>query len=486
MRAANPHETSSDIPAVALAEVELYERDVQFRMPFRFGAVTLTGAPQAFARVRLSLADGREGWGMAAEVLAPKWFDKDPALDNEANFDQLRAALGLAVRLYRDAGPATAFGLYALTYAAQIEQGAALGLNPLVACYGPALLDRAILDALCRLYEIPFATAIAANLPGIAVGPLTPDLAGFDLAAFLAGLAPASSIEARHTVGLVDPIGANPEPVGDGLPETLDEVVAAYGNRYFKVKVGGDPAADLARLTEIAAVLDGTGRPYRVTLDGNEQYGNIAGVVELWRAIVGAPRLARFRQSVVMIEQPIARAAALDADIGALVDAPPVIIDESDATLDTFPRARELGYFGVSSKSCKGLYKSILNAARCAAWNEAAGSARYFMSGEDLTTQAGVAVQQDLALASLIGIRHVERNGHHYVDGMRGVAAAEQAAFLAAHPDLYHRAGDSVRLTIRDGAIALGSINAAAGFAVGAEPDRRAMRPMALPAGMRQ
>ncbi len=478
MAAANPDKTSYGEPVLALAEVELYERDVEFRMPFRFGAVTLTGAPQAFARVRVRLADGREGWGMAAEVLAPKWFDKDPALSNEANFDQLRRALGLAVRLYRDAGPATAFGLYAATYQAQIEQGAARGLNPLVACFGPALLDRAILDALCRLHEMPFAAAVAANLLGIAAGPLTPDLAGFDLAAFLAALAPAPRIAARHTVGLVDPIEANPDPVGDGLPETLAEVIAAYGNRYFKIKVGGDPEADLARLTEIAAVLDGAGRAYHVTLDGNEQYQDVAGVAELWRAIAAEPRLARFRQSVLMIEQPIARAAALDANIAALGDAPPVIIDESDATLDTFPRARDLGYSGVSSKSCKGLYKSILNAARCAAWNRAAGNTRYFMSGEDLTTQAGVAVQQDLVLAALIGIGHVERNGHHYVDGMRGVAAAEEAAFLAAHPDLYHYAGDTVRLTIRDGAIALGSVNAVPGFAVGAEPDWRAMRPM--------
>jgi hypothetical protein len=58
----------------------------------------------------------------------------------------------------------------------------------------------------------------------------------------------------------------------------------------------------------------------------------------------------------------------------------------------------------VSSKCCKGLYKSILNAARCKSWNAEAGGERYFMSGEDLTTQAGLAVQQDLAL--------VNRNRH--------------------------------------------------------------------------
>src|SRR3990172_6998796 len=102
-------------------------------------------------------------------------------------------------------------------------------------------------------------------------------------------------------------------------------------------------------------------------------------------------------------------------------------------------RARALGYRGVSSKTCKGIYRSLVNRARCAAWNAEAGSERYFMSGEDLTIQSGLALQQDLALASLLGLTHVERNGHHYVNGMAALPAggeAEGGAFLAAHPDL--------------------------------------------------
>jgi hypothetical protein len=156
--------------------------------------------------------------------------------------------------------------------------------------------------------------------------------------------------------------------------------------------------------------------------------------------------------------------------------ATPVIIDESDADLDAFPRAKPLGYSGVSSKMCKGFYKSILNAARCAAWST--GEARYFMTGEDLTTQAGLAVQQDLALVNLLGITHVERNGHHYVNGMADLPPHEQDAFLAAHPDLYERSHGAVRLRIRDGGLAIGSLGGA-GFASGAEPDWRVLTPMA-------
>ena len=107
-----------------------------------------------------------------------------------------------------------------------------------------------------------------------------------------------------------------------------------------------------------------------------------------------------------------------------------MIIDESEDTLEAFPRARRLGYTGVSSKTCKGFYKSILNLARCAMWNREIGTERYFMSGEDLTIQAGLALQQDLALICLLGLKHVERNGHHYVNGMAGLPDPEQDGVL--------------------------------------------------------
>ena len=80
-------------PRIAVREVRLSERDVRLRMPFRFGVVTLTESPQAFAHVRVALPDGREGWGMAAEMLAAKWFDKNTDLSNDDNFVQLRASV---------------------------------------------------------------------------------------------------------------------------------------------------------------------------------------------------------------------------------------------------------------------------------------------------------------------------------------------------------------------------------------------------------
>jgi len=482
----------SAAPRFEVAAIDLFERDVRLRMPFRFGVVTLTEAPQAFARATINLPDGRQAQGAAAELLAPKWFDKNPALSNEDNFEQLRTSLRLARDAYVGGGQASAFGHFEMHHAAHVGRCAGADLNALIAGYGPALIDRAVLDALCRALKLSFYQAICGNAAGIVPSPLYADLAGFDLAGCLAGLQPAGTIAARHTVGLVDPI-TRPDQrtrVNDGLPETLEEVIARYGHRWFKLKVAGDLRADIERLTAIAGVLDSVGAPYRASLDGNEQYDDVAGVLELMHGIAAEPRLARLAASVIFIEQPIKRQNALTRDISALAAQKPVIIDESDDSFDAFPRACDLGYVGVSSKTCKGFYKSLVNRARCEMRNRAervarsaagldsgAGDGRYFMSAEDLTIQAGLALQQDLALVALLGITHVERNGHHYVNGMADLPVVEQQRFLAAHPDLYEHSHGATRVAIRDGELSIGSLEAV-GFASGAMPDWPSMRPM--------
>jgi hypothetical protein len=363
---------------------------------------------------------------------------------------------------------------------------AALELNGLVASFGLALIDRAIIDALGRIEGASAFALVQANRLGLDT-TTAHDLAGFDFDKFLGDLKPAPSIHARHTVGLVDAITraeTEGKRLDDGLPESLEEVVAAYGHRYFKLKVGGKIQEDVARLSAIAAVLDQISQPYHATLDGNEQYPDIDSVAALWRRMGEEPRLQRLKSSILFIEQPISRDRALSAPVGVLSDEVAIEIDESDADIGVFPRARKLGYRGISSKSCKGFYRGLINRARVAQWN-AEEPDRYFMSAEDLTAQAGVAVQQDLVLATLIGATHVERNGHHYVDGMTGLSRPEREGFMAAHPDIYHRAGDNVRVSIRDGQIALGSLDTP-GLGAGAMPDFGSMNESPIPRALPQ
>jgi len=68
---------------------------------------------------------------------------------------------------------------------------------------------------------------------------------------------------------------------------------------------------------------------------------------------------------------------------------------------------------------------------------------------------------------------------------MAGLPVAEQQAFLAAHGDLYETSHGAVRVAIRDGRMALGSLDCP-GFASGAEPDWSSMQPLpaAAPEGV--
>ncbi len=472
-------------PRIRLVAAEAYQRPTPFRFPFRFGTARVTAAPQAFLRLRIEDASGRSASGWAAEMMMPKWFDKRPELSPEDNIADLRRSLRLAMAAMAAAGQGTAFDLHAAVEPGHHRACAAEGLPPLVASYGLALVDRAMLDALGRMLGLSVAELLRRNLPGVSAAT-APDLAGFDLDGFLAGLAPAQAIAVRHTVGLADALTAEDLPpearLNDGLPETLAEVIAACGHRHFKLKVSGDPQADAARLARIAAVLDAGAGGYEVTLDGNEQFASPAAVADLLDRIDADPALARLRRAIRFLEQPLPRAVTADTPIHALAARLPVEIDESDGDIAAFPAARALGYAGVSAKSCKGFYRAILNRARVETWNAATPGAPYFMSAEDLTTQGGLALQQDLALAALVGADSVERNGHHYVDGMAGAPAAEQRAFLAAHGDLYRDDAGRARLAIRDGAVALGSVLAAPGLGSAVAPDAAAMIPMTEPA----
>ncbi len=465
-------------PRFAITAIERREWPFTLRLPFRFGVITVTEGRQAVVRVRIRDEAGREGWGVAAETLAAKWFDKDPALSDADNEHQLRRSLELAGEVSLAAGPNTAFGHFADTYAAHAAACGREALGPLVASFGRALVDRAALDALLKLRGMSFFAGMRANIGGMAPHAVVPDLAGFDFPALLARLKPAKRIHARHTVGLLDPITvADQVPrVADGLPETLEEVAATYGHRFWKLKVMGDVEQDLDRLCRIAAVIDGMEK-FHVTLDGNEQYADAEGAAALWRAMRAEPRLHRLCDAVRYIEQPVRRARALETGMAALGRAPPVIIDESDGPLDAFVQAKALGYTGVSSKSCKGVWRSLLNRARCEAWNAESEEVDYFMSGEDLTTLPGVCVQQDLALVALLGLTHVERNAHHFVDGFAGRPKAEAVRFLEAHPGLYADTPRGPRLAIRGGVLDLGSLEVP-GLGATAEPDYAAMAAM--------
>ena len=91
----------------------------------------------------------------------------------------------------------------------------------------------------------------------------------------------------------------------------------------------------------------------------------------------------------LFIEQPVKRENTFCRTPRIPPNLPPVIIDEADSGPDSFVAALQLGYRGVSSKQCKGIYRSLINHARVHIHGPS-----FLITAEDLTTQAGINVQQ--------------------------------------------------------------------------------------------
>jgi L-alanine-DL-glutamate epimerase-like enolase superfamily enzyme len=442
---------------LAVRDIALFERAVRFARPFRFGAVVVEAASQVFVRVEIEIEGKGRSVGASAEMMVPKWFDKRAHLSTEQTVDELRRSLAIASKLYLTSSAYdTAFGHHASRIVMQVEACAKEDIPPLAAIFGPAEIDKAILDALLRGAGTNFFDGMAANIAGIDAR-LSPDLANDDITRFLSRCSRRDRVAIRHTVGLDDKVE------GEGGVADRDENSAA---RYFKLKLGGNPETDAVRLVRIGHELAKLPYPYHVTLDANEQYADLRDLRSLLDRLSKDDALAPIASRLLYIEQPMPRDITRASPLAGISDYD-FIIDEADDSYNAFVAARALGYRGISSKSCKGIYKSVINATRAAKWSTEAE--KFFVTGEDLTCQAGLAVQQDLALGALIGITHTERNGHHYVDGFGDTPADEADAFLAAHPDLYTRAGNKVRLAIHDGGLSTGSLTQP-GFASGVHP----------------
>ena len=453
-------------------DISLFERAVTFARPFRFGAVVVEAATQAFVRVEIEVEGKGRALGASAELLAPKWFDKRTQLSSEQTVDELRRSLAIARGLYLSApGFDSAFGLHGQHIAAQVAACAKEDIPPLAAVFGPAEIDKAILDALLRCADINVFDGMARNIAGIDAR-LSPDLTHDDIARYLAARQRVKRVAVRHTVGLTDTI-EGPGGVADHNENA--------GARYFKLKLGGDPSADAERLIRIGNARAALPYADSVTADANEQYADLAALGELVNRLDRDIALRPIASRLLYIEQPMPRDVTRQSPLGAL--GRDIIIDEADDSYDAFPAARALGYRGISSKSCKGLYKSIINATRAAKWS--AGGENYFITGEDLTCQAGLAVQQDLALGALIGVTHAERNGHHYVDGFADTPEAEADSFMAAHPDLYERRSGRIRLAIHDGDLLTGSLTGP-GFATAVHPVWSSLSPLTQPRSLQE
>lgn len=460
--------------SLRVTDGSLHLRRCRTRLPFRFGAVTMERALLATLRIEVESDDGGLAWGYAADLLVPRWFDKDPAKSVYDNARDLLASVQEALAVARtQPAAATPFDQWWAVEGAVPHTESRPGL---VRGFGIALVERACLDAWCRVEDLSFVALCRDARLGFRPEVVHPELAGYDLVKDLPGR-PASEVALRHTVGMADPLRCEEAPLDDGLPATLEDEIREYGVDHFKLKIGAGPKPDAARLRAIAEVVReaGVAAP-RYTLDGNEQYEDPAALLELLDDLdadeVGESILA----GLLYVEQPFARAATLDAagaaDLAPLAARVPLVIDEADGSVDAFARARDLGYRGVSVKNCKGVFRALLNRGLCLR-----AGADHFQAAEDLTNLGTVPLQQSLATMASLGLDHAELNGHHYFRGLDHLGREGAAEALAAHPDLYRAFDEGASLRVEEGRLQFASV-LESGFGDLGDPDLEEMMPL--------
>lgn len=447
---------------IRLLAAELFRVPLRARMPFRYGIVTMTEVPHVLLRLTFEI-DGFRQAGVAADHLPPKWFTKDPGRPVAEEIDEMLAVIRAAVAHAGAVRASNPFRFWRELYAVQAGWAQARSLPPLLAQFGTSLVERALIDAFCQARSLTLTAALQGNFLGVELGELHAPLAGSRPCDWLPQ-APPAEVYARHTVGLVDPIEdadiAAGDRVDDGLPQSLAACIRFYGLRHFKLKIDADMERARDRLQRVAAVLARECRDgFAFSLDGNESFRDPAAFAAKLRALLAVPTLRSFWPHLLFVEQPLHRAVALTpaADWAEWPGRPPIIIDESDATVDSLPMALALGYAGTSHKNCKGVFKGVAHA--CLLTQLRAAGQATMLSGEDLSNVGPVALTQDLAVQAALGVTSVERNGHHYFAGLAQFPPVIQEHMLTHHPDLYTRsAAGWPRVDVRAGRLELGSV----------------------------
>ncbi|MDF2376562.1 MAG: hypothetical protein P1U81_09985 [Verrucomicrobiales bacterium] len=434
-------------------------------------------------RVQVKTSDGRSAVGCSGDRPSFGWLDKRPGKSPEEKLTMLLDLVENSQEIYLEKGSnfASPFALWQSAFSAVAAYGEDHDCEDLMVSYASALLERAVIDAVCRVEEKPFATMVREDRLGINAGSIHPELEGGQFGD-LFPVVPGETFYIRHTVGLSDPIDdsdwTQDQRIGDGEPETLKEYAERDGLRYFKIKISGNAPADLERLGTIwNRVLVYSDQPV-ITLDGNEAYTDIHSFEEFVDRF--EEELPGMFQHTLFIEQPLTRALTLDPSTANSVQRigakKPMVIDEADGTTNAFREAFAIGYSGCSHKNCKGVFKSLLNYALIDHWSREADR-DIFLSGEDLSNMSLVPLHQDFAALGVLGIDNCERNGHHYAFGLSHLNEEEKRAVAEKHRDLYVERDGEYFLRIVDGQINTGSVQTGA-FGTVTQPDWSSLTPL--------
>lgn len=416
---------------IHVRDVEVSSESIQYRSPMKFGGRVVTDVTLLNIEMTVETRDGRVGRGFGSMTLGNVWGWPSTQLEASQTLEIMHEA---GRRFASEAASLSESG-HPLQLARLLHEPLArIGrdlveqeklpeeIPPLALMVSASPTDAALHDAYGKAlglnsYNTLSAEFISEDLSGF----LNEDFAGEYLDQYTLRQ-PRPKMPLYHLVGALDPLDADEltAPIGDGLPETLDQWIVADGLTHLKIKLNGDDLPwDVARVAKIERVASQAQRTRGVSqwyysLDFNEKCASVDYVLDFLAQLQEASPEALTR--VQYIEQPTHRDLRKNPQnkMHAAAAIKPVVIDESLIDLDSLFMAREQGYSGVALKACKGHSEALLMGAAAQKYGQ-------FLCVQDLTCPGASFLHSASIAARIPTIAAIEGNGRQYCPaGNRG------------------------------------------------------------------
>jgi L-alanine-DL-glutamate epimerase-like enolase superfamily enzyme len=425
---------------IRIEAIEHSYEDFLYRTPYRFGGREVDRVTLLNVRCRVRSRDGAtaEGFGSMTMGLAWAWPQAARAYDRGLDLmkqlaDHVKSITGDFPEYGHPIDINVALEPAYLAAAAEIAD-----IPKLCTLVVASPFDAAIHDAFGKLngrncYETYGADLMLRDLSAY----LGKEFRGEYLDKYVLSK-PNPKLPLFHSIGAGDPIVRSDvqKPVGDGLPETLDEWIDRNGLTHFKIKLDG---ADLVRDVDRVVNIERTASRVpdrRYCMDFNERCPSGAALVEFLRKL--KERSPAAFERILYLEQPTARDLRADPSntVHEAAKMKPVVIDESLTDVESLLLAREMGYTGAALKACKGQSQTLLISA-------VAQKRRMFLCVQDLTCPGASLIQSVGIAAHTPGAAGIEANAREYVP-------AANKAWEDRFPGVFK---------IRDGMIRTGELN---------------------------
>ena len=399
--------------------------DYMYRAPYKFGGRVVDRVTLLNVHCRVTTRNGETAWGFGSMTLGNVWAFPSATMSYDTTLGAMKALASRIARLTSDCSEVghpldIAHVLEPEYLKAAAEVSAELTLSEpipkLCTLVVASPFDAAIHDAFGKVHRRNVYDTYGPDLMTHDVSRyLGSDFEGARLDGALLST-PRARIPVFHSVGGLDPLDTSElkAPVGDGLPETLDDWIRRDGLVRLKIKLQGDDLSwDVERTVAIDRIASAVQASRGVDdlaycLDFNERCPDVQYVLECLGRIRAVSREAFER--ILYIEQPTAR--DLDANRQSVMHEAallrPIVIDESLTDLESLVLARDMGYTGVALKACKGQSHTVLMAA-------AAQKYKMFLCVQDLTCPGASLIHSVGIAARVPGVAGIEANARQYV-----------------------------------------------------------------------